>query len=209
MLIAALPLGLAFRHQDPVEAPGTRTILGYNTPVENSNVTSQSVSIRPRTAADLDPCAHLLVRVHERDGYPVEGVTDPISWLIPTALIRAWVADFNDTPVGHVAISQPQPDDDAVRCAQEHGVRADTIAVLGRLFVDPDARGQRIGYHLARAAMEDAVRHQMRLVLDVMIKDAAAIHLYESLGWQHTGDVIHHYGDGLTTQARCYLAPDA
>lgn len=170
-------------------------------------MTSPSLTIRPRTAADLDPCAQLLVRVHERDGYPVEGVADPISWLTPASLVRAWVADLNNTVVGHVAISEPQPTDDAAQLAKDHGINSDTIAVLGRLFVAPETRGQRIGYHLTRTAMDDAAHHKMRLVLDVMNKDTAAIRLYENLKWQYIGESTHHYGDGLKAEARCYLAP--
>lgn len=39
---------------------------------------TSTVSARPRTDADLPELARILVEVHDRDGYPVEGVADPV-----------------------------------------------------------------------------------------------------------------------------------
>ncbi len=50
------------------------------------------VTVRPRTDADLDRCAAILVRVHGVDGYPVEGVADPHARLHPDGLVAARVA---------------------------------------------------------------------------------------------------------------------
>ncbi|PSL06749.1 hypothetical protein CLV30_102135 [Haloactinopolyspora alba] len=55
--------------------------------------------------------------------------------------------------------------------------------------------------------MDDAARRRQPLVLDVMTKDAAAIHLYEGLGWHRIGTVDHTFGDREHTPAICYLAP--
>ncbi|MGM0386012.1 MAG: hypothetical protein ACQERF_08550, partial [Actinomycetota bacterium] len=56
------------------------------------NRTAQQVTVRPRTPADLDRCAEVLIRVHAQDGYPVEGVADPHARLHPDRLLAAWVA---------------------------------------------------------------------------------------------------------------------
>jgi hypothetical protein len=48
---------------------------------------------------------------------------------------------------------------------------------------------------------------RLRLVLDVMTKDTAAIRLYERLSWQHFGEVAHHFGAGEQFPAVCYVWP--
>jgi hypothetical protein len=49
------------------------------------------------------------------------------------------------------------------------------------------ARNQALGELLVRTAMAYGLRHHRRLVLDVMVKDTAAIRLYDRLGWLRTG----------------------
>ncbi len=60
--------------------------------------------------------------------------------------------------------------------------------------------------------MEAATRHaeeeNLRLVLDVMTKDVAAIRLYERLGWQRLGTTTHTYGEGQQTEAVCFASPN-
>lgn len=53
---------------------------------------------------DLPELGKALVRVHEVDGYAVEGVSDPEAWLQPTRELAAWTAVLNDEPVGQVAL---------------------------------------------------------------------------------------------------------
>jgi len=48
------------------------------------------------------------MKVHETDGYPVEGVDDPEAWIRPPAVLSAWVAEEDGTIVGHVAVIRPQ-----------------------------------------------------------------------------------------------------
>ena len=55
--------------------------------------------------------------------------------------------------------------------------------------------------------MEYADEQGLRLVLDVMAKDTAAMRLYEALGWQRIGVSKHTYGDGQQTDAICYVSP--
>jgi len=58
-----------------------------------------------------------------------------------------------------------------------------------------------------RAAMDYAKQNSLRLVLDVMTKDTAAIRLYERLDWQPIGEVSHHFGAGQQIPAVCYVWP--
>ena len=168
---------------------------------------SHTVVVRERALADIPAAAAALVEVHRTDGYPVEGVADPTRWITATDQIRAWVAELDNQIVGHVAISTPQPEDAAARLWAAHPDRTGQIAVLGRLFVLPTARGHAIGRRLVEAAQTAAHTDGLRLVLDVMTKDAAAISLYEHLGWNRIGTTNHDDGRGHTIPAYCYFSP--
>ncbi|UJW33664.1 GNAT family N-acetyltransferase [Saccharothrix sp. AJ9571] len=163
--------------------------------------------VRERRADDLDGAAAALVAVHESDGYPVEGVDDPRAWLRPATLLHAWVAELDGRIVGHAVLTAPTGSADAVRIWREQAPGDERVAVLGRLFVLPEARGHALGERLARAAMELAQAQGLRLVLDVVDKDVAAIRLYERLGWQRIGTADHRFGDGRSITAYCYVAP--
>ncbi|MCG8915392.1 GNAT family N-acetyltransferase [Actinokineospora sp. PR83] len=168
------------------------------------------IPIRPRTENDLSSASELLVKVHALDGYPVEGVADPQAWLVSDSLIQSWVADNGERIVGHVSISQATSGDDAARMWFDRtGQAPETIAVLGRLFVDPDTRGASLGKRLVQTAMTEADSRGLRLTLDVMTKDRAAISLYERLGWTLIGEAAHTFGAGQSAPAVCYVAPEA
>ncbi|MGW6461783.1 GNAT family N-acetyltransferase [Streptomyces sp. NPDC055078] len=163
--------------------------------------------IRPRLEVDILEAAAALVEVHSTDGYPVEGVDQPEEWLTPPGLIHAWVAEVDRRIVGHVAISRPNGED-AVSCWLQQGEGAkEETAVLARLFVLQEARGNTVGALLVCAATEHAQGAGIRLVLDVMEKDTAAIRLYERLGWQKLGVTTHVYGDAKSAKAVCYVSP--
>ena len=123
--------------------------------------------IRERVAADLDECVRALRAVHETDGYPVNWPQDPGRWLDPPGMLAAWV--FADPVVGgHVVVTSP--------------------GEVGRLFVAPSYRGQGIGRLLLTHVREWAAAQQIGLILEVVDDDRqAAIRLYESTGWVHTG----------------------
>lgn len=168
----------------------------------------QAIVVRERTPADIPAAAAALIEVHRTDGYPVEGVADPTRWIIGTGQIRAWVAALDRHIVGHVAISEPQHDDAAAQLWAAQPNSADRpIAVLGRLFVLRTARGHAIGHRLVEAAQAAARADGLRLVLDVMTKDASAIALYERLGWRLIGTTDHDDGHGNTIPAYCYVSP--
>lgn len=170
---------------------------------------TELAEIRTRTDQDLVNLGHALVRVHGNDGYPVEGVADPRSWLTPPGLIRSWVAELADVIVGHVSVSVPQGEEAVTLWSNDSGASADSIGVLARLFVLPESRGHSLGKRLTQTAMEYSTEVGRRLVLDVMTKDRAAIALYEHLGWRHIGDTHHVFDGSPGVPARCYVAPPA
>ncbi|MFF4932267.1 GNAT family N-acetyltransferase [Streptomyces griseofuscus] len=167
----------------------------------------ETVTVRPFAAKDLPGAAAALVEVHDTDGYPVEGVEDPEAWIESEGVLAAWVAESGGKIVGHVAVLKASGEAAAVLWAELSGTDPAHVGVLARLFVVQAARKQATGRRLIEAAMAYARGRQLRLVLDVMTKDAAAIRLYERLGWQKIGETVHHFGAAETIPAVCYVAP--
>ncbi|MFD3617129.1 GNAT family N-acetyltransferase [Streptomyces sp. NPDC058676] len=165
--------------------------------------------VRPFEAADLAGAAAALTEVHATDGYPVEGVEHPKAWLRSADVMAAWVGELDGAIVGHVAVMRPHGEDAVSMWIRKSGESEDRIAVLARLFVVKTARKHALGKSLTQAAMSYGHEHGLRLVLDVMTKDTAAMRLYERLGWQEIGRTSHRYGDGQSIDAVCYAAPDA
>lgn len=167
----------------------------------------KSVIVRPFGNGDLAGAAAALIEVHSTDGYPVEGVAQPEAWLRSADVIAAWVAELDGSIVGHVAIMRPHGEDAVSLWMQQSGDSDGQIGVLARLFVVKEARKHAVGERLMKAAMSYGAERGLRLVLDVMTKDAAAIRLYERLGWREIGRAPHHYGNGQSVDAVLYVAP--
>jgi GNAT superfamily N-acetyltransferase len=146
--------------------------------------------------------------VHEVDGYPVEGVGDPQGWLQPPRHIASWTALMADQPIGQVSLTKADSKDDAARIwANKTRGPLEDIAVVARLFVDPNHRGNGAAQRLMRAAYDHAAALRKRLVFDVMLKDEKAIRLYESLGCLRLGSITHHHSHGHEEPAVVYVAP--
>ncbi|MFD3687316.1 GNAT family N-acetyltransferase [Nocardiopsis sp. NPDC058631] len=131
----------------------------------------------------------------------------PETWLTPPGLLRSWVAERGGEVVGHVGVGRADGGDAVRRGAEALGVSGERIAVLARLFVVPGARRLAVGERLTVVATEFARASGLRLVLDVMAEDRAAIRLYERLGWVRTGQVRHTVEGAEAVPAYCYLAP--
>ena len=164
-----------------------------------------TLTIRPRRDEDLAALAAVLVRVHAQDGYPVEGVADPEGWLRHPNELQSWTAVEDDKPIGQITLTRATAEDDAARAWQGHtGDNIAHLAIPVRLFVDPDHRGSGAGRLLMKAASDFARTQGLAMAFDVMIKDRAAIRLYERLGAVRIATLTHHYGDGLTEPASVY-----
>jgi ribosomal protein S18 acetylase RimI-like enzyme len=167
-----------------------------------------TLTIRPRREEDLPDLAAALVRVHALDGYPVEGVADPEGWLRHNHELQSWTAVEDGQPIGQITLTRAVPEDDAARAWHDHaGGDIDGLAIPVRLFVDPDHRGSGAGRLLMEAAFEFAQAQGLAIAFDVMLKDKAAIRLYERLGAQRIATLTHSYGDGLTEPAAVYVVP--
>lgn len=155
------------------------------------------IVVRPTTPADLDALANVLVQVHASDGYPVEGVESPRTWLEPIKSVAQWAAISDGGPVGHVAILEWGADEQAAHVvAAIAGIPHERVAVLARLFVSPDARGEGVASRLMDAAEARASADGLHLALEVLEKDAAAVDLYERRGWRRVKVVDHENDHG-------------
>ncbi|MFF4449663.1 GNAT family N-acetyltransferase [Streptomyces sp. NPDC001502] len=168
-----------------------------------------SAVVRPYQDTDLEGAAAALVAVHATDGYPVEGVADPQAWIRSANVRAAWVGAVDGKIVGHVSVMRPQGEDAVSLWTGQSGDDEQHVAVLARLFVLQEARRRALGAQLMQAATSWAQDQGIRLVLDVMAKDTAAIRLYQRLGWTRIGEATHPYGEGRLMDAICFAAPDA
>ncbi|MGW5349524.1 GNAT family N-acetyltransferase [Streptomyces sp. NPDC004031] len=174
----------------------------------NQHTTAPGVLVRGRRDSDLAAAAEGLGVVHVTDGYPMEKVGDPVGWLSPPGMVGAWVAELEGRVVGHVAVTRGGTHEVAVRMwVEQSGADPGEVDVLARLFVVPEGRGHAAGAALVAAATADARARGMRLVLDVLSKDAAAIRLYRHLGWTELGSVVHEFASG-PVNALCFVSPE-
>lgn len=171
-------------------------------------MTEPERTVRERQDNDLPVLAAVLERVYAHDGYPVEGIADPRAWLEHPHEIQSWTAVVDDVPVGQVTLTEAQPEDDAARAWIERtGGSVTDIAVMARLFLDPDQRGAGLAGFLILALRHHAQVISRSVVFDVMAKDTAAIHLYDRFGAEQIAEVTHHFGDGRTEPALVYAFP--
>jgi GNAT superfamily N-acetyltransferase len=176
--------------------------------------------IRPRIAADLAACVAALRLVHEQDRYPHRWPADPIDWLSPPRLRRAWVAiadrpagagdhagDPRDEVEGHVALNVAGGDRSLGLLTEATGLAPERLAVVSRLFVSVGHRRRGLARALLRHAVADAHGEHLRPVLDVVAADRAAVALYELEGWQRVGSVMFHTRYGASLPGYVYAGP--
>ncbi|GAA5056838.1 GNAT family N-acetyltransferase [Nocardia callitridis] len=163
-----------------------------------------NVTIRARNAADLPACATALRSVHEADGYPAVWPAAPESWLTPTTLLEAMVAEVAGAVVGQVCVA-----DGEVPAVVRARLPESTFISVTRLFVIPALRGHGVGHRLLEAAVTAAGHRGRRAVLDVETGGRAAVTLYEREGWTRVhsgpGDWITH--DGRLAWLHHYVSP--
>ncbi|MFE3325419.1 GNAT family N-acetyltransferase [Streptomyces sp. NPDC059176] len=149
----------------------------------------------------------VLEEVHRCDGYPVNWPDRPVAWLSRTSLLGAWVAGLDDRLVGHVGLSRSGEGDLAAGLwSARNGASRAPAAVVSRLFVSPQARGHGMGALLIGHAVEEARRHGVHPVLDVVASDTSAVALYERLGWKLMATVEQRWSPSQLVVIRCYAA---
>lgn len=188
-------------------APPRLGALWLHTPVHEKTA-GAVIRVRRREEHDLDACVRVLAAVHERDGYPVDWPAAPAEWLTGAGSLGAWVAASDGAVVGHVGLGRGAEGDAAPGLwSAREGAAAAQVAVVGRLFVAPAARGHGIGARLMAAAVEEARLRGLHPVLDVVASDTAAAALYERLGWTLLATVEQQWGPGRKVSVHAYAAP--
>ena len=167
------------------------------------------VTVRPRTAADLDGCIEVLRHVHADSGYPVQGMDNAEAFLTEGRVKQAWIAEDDRHVIGHVAVSTATDDDVSVALWRNLHPDNDSIVILERLFVHPERHGGGIATQLIKTAMAWGLDAGCRLVLFALVKDQAAMNLYKRLGWHTFGKTNYHWGDGEHMEAICFVSPQA
>jgi GNAT superfamily N-acetyltransferase len=162
--------------------------------------------VRPLVAGDLAECVRVLAEVHQRDGYPVHWPDRPDDWLSRASGLGAWVAELDGRLAGHVGLGRNRESDLAPTVwSDRHGAAPERTAVVSRLFVAPQARGHGIGALLIGQAVAEARCRDLHPVLDVVASDAAAVALYERLGWERMATVERRWGQ-RTVAIHCHTA---
>lgn len=103
--------------------------------------------------------------------------------------VKAWTAELDNEPVGHVCRNGPLQGFPEARllneaCAHAHGCLTSELAWINTLFVGSDARGMGLGNELMRAVVEDALKSGLHPCLEVLPNHPAAMSLYTAMGWR-------------------------
>ncbi|WP_338748918.1 GNAT family N-acetyltransferase [Janibacter alittae] len=109
----------------------------------------------------------------------------------------AWVAEIDERPVGHIAISTPADparleggDADVVRAWERgHGRPHDELGEVAVFFTATAARGTGTGAALLATAVESLREQGLAPCLDVVPTCTAAMRLYRRAGWHEVGRV--------------------
>ncbi|MGZ4229344.1 MAG: GNAT family N-acetyltransferase [Solirubrobacteraceae bacterium] len=150
----------------------------------------------------------LLRSVYRADGYPANWPDDPIRWLAGTRTIAAWIFEHRSELVGHLALTAPDPDRAWPQWHETVQQPRERLAVMRRLFVDPNSRRKGVATHLIKAAERTAAEYGLQLVLDVADHNRAAIEFWKTHGRRGVGEATLPPGDeGRTLRLLLLVAP--
>ncbi|KAF7192024.1 putative N-acetyltransferase [Pseudocercospora fuligena] len=170
------------------------------------------VLIRRRIDQDTAQLISCLGRVYQKDGYPTGIITveDRKQFLDSNSILHTWVAESNHQAIAQVSVCSADVEDNLAMAAWRKKSPNDEVAVLGRLFVDPDSRGSGLAKQLVSQAMQWGRANGVRLVLWVLAKHDGATRLYEKLGWElFDTAVFHSKALGQDFDALCFVAPES
>lgn len=164
--------------------------------------------IRDREPSDRDALLRLVRVVHESDDYPARLPGDLGAFVYDPGAAGAWVSATDEgAVVGHVALHRHSTPGVLDLASEALDRQADDLLVVARLLVHPDYRRRGVGAALLGHATAAARRSGARAILDVATHYAAAIALYERVGWLRIGTVTADIGLGAPLQEHVYVAP--
>jgi len=154
------------------------------------------IRIRPREASDLPALSTVLMEQQPETRYPFRSpLPIPVEdFLHAHDAVRAWTAELDGRPVGHVCRTRPAhgfADAELLNevCAGEYRCDVDDLTWVNSLFVATEARRTGAGRRLLEAAVDDARTEALRPCLEVLPVHPAAISLYLASGWQ----IVHRF----------------
>jgi GNAT superfamily N-acetyltransferase len=173
--------------------------------------------LRERRGDDLPELVAMADMVRDRSRWPPHRPGDTTAFVAGTALLEALVAVTDDgNPVGHVALHDTAAPAVMELAASTLELAPADLAVVARLFVDPDLPGLGLGRSLLNAAAETARQLGRVPILDVWTELDDAINLYARTGWKHLGEVTFTFSapcgpeclhEGNSIRSRVFTAP--
>ncbi|HLI45337.1 MAG TPA: GNAT family N-acetyltransferase [Acidimicrobiales bacterium] len=167
-----------------------------------------ALAVRFRREEDLPVLVEVLGRVTKRHRYPVTPPPDPVAWLTGSRTRSSFVATLGGRVVGQVsrAVAEGDLALEVWTCAL--GCTPAELAVVKRLFVDPEAGGLGAGRLLLQAVVADAHALGLTPVLDVDAASERARRMYELAGFRLVGELELTWAglDGSLAVA-CYAGP--
>jgi GNAT superfamily N-acetyltransferase len=151
--------------------------------------------VRPRVDPDLPALTAVLAAQQAATRYPMRW---PLPFPAEEFVVRevdlaAWTAELDGRPVGHVSAQVVDevwtPGQLSREWERGHGLPADRLGVMGTLFVDPGVRRRGLGRRLHDTAVDWLREHDLAPCLDVVPIHAAAVTMYEAIGWREVGRV--------------------
>ena len=164
--------------------------------------------IREKSESDTVACVELLLRVHERDRYPLRLPQNAQGFITTEHESAAWVAERDGRIVGHVALHHASGDPTLGAAQRATGLAADRLVVVSRLFTDPCLRRAGVGRALLRHATKYAESGGQRAVLDVGQSLTAPIALYEAEGWERVEALVLRLDQETLLELWVYLSPE-
>ena len=169
-------------------------------------------TIRPRTEADIPSTVAALTTLYKTENYPLGANRNLQDFLTNPKNETSWVAlSPTNKIIGHVATSTKAHDDCLDVWRSLHPDQTDNeeggLAVLSRLFVLPEGRRGGVAAELVETAVKWNAERGIRLLLAVMVNSAAAIKLYDRLGWTRYGVSNPVLPDGQVAEALCFAGP--
>lgn len=154
-----------------------------------------SVVVRPRTRADLPALVEVLSAQRDATryplGWPLPFPTEEFIWR--SSDLTGWVAEVDGRVVGHVAAQAVDdvfsPGELGRTWSAAHGRPVAELGILGTLFVDPSVRRRGVGRALHDACVGWLRERGLAPCLDVVPVHAAAVVMYERLGWREVARV--------------------
>ena len=163
--------------------------------------------LRERRDEDIEACVRLLRATHEADGYPRRWPRDPERFIRSRHETGAWIVEEGRAVRGHVALHEVATEQTLDIAYAATGRGSDDLALVARLLASPGHRRRGLGAMLLHHATDAAHRLGRQPVLDVDTTLAAAVALYDALGWQRVGDF--RLDDGATVlDLWVYLGPE-